>query len=116
MCVIFSFGGFCEYAYQNLDFTSNLIHIKIMVQYSTKVFSEMRPHLRAVIKFLRQAGAHNVRIEYGSKHPRCYYSWLNKETFYVLPNSPGDAYHGQRNAISDLRRKLGLQRRSRDHT
>jgi hypothetical protein len=74
----------------------------------------MRPHLRAVIKFLRQAGAHNVRIEYGSKHPRCYYSWLNKETFYVLPNSPGDAYHGQRNAISDLRRRLGLGRHGGD--
>jgi hypothetical protein len=66
----------------------------------------MRSHLRAVIKFLRQAGAVNVRIEHGGKHPRCYYRWLDKETFYVLPSSPGDAYRGERNAISDLRRLL----------
>jgi len=29
----------------------------------------MRPHLRAVIKFLRQAGADNVRIEHGGSTP-----------------------------------------------
>ena len=87
-----------------------------MLKHSSKVFSEMRSHLRVVIKFLRQAGAHNVRIEYGSKHPRCCYSWLNKETFYVLPNSPGDAYRGQRNAISDLRRRLGIGRDNRHPT
>ena len=70
----------------------------------------MHPHHRAVIKFLRQAGARRVRIKHGGKHPRCYYSWLDKETFYVLPNSPGDNYRGQRNAISDLRRLLRTAR------
>jgi hypothetical protein len=67
----------------------------------------MRPHIRAVIKFLRQVGAQNVRIEHDGKHPRCYYRWLDKESFYVLPNSPGDTYRCQHNVISDLRRKLG---------
>jgi hypothetical protein len=51
-----------------------------------------------------------VRIEHGGKHPRCYYRWLDKESFYVLPNSPGDTYRSQHNAISDLRRKLSLAR------
>jgi hypothetical protein len=67
----------------------------------------MHPHIRAVIKFLRQAGAQNVRMEHGGKHPRCYYKWLGKESFYVLPSSPGDTFRCQHKAISDLRRKLG---------
>jgi hypothetical protein len=76
-----------------------------------KVLQEARSHLRAIIKCLYEAGARNVHIEYGGKHPRCYFSWLDKETFYVLPNSPGDTYHCQRNVISDLRRILRLRRR-----
>ncbi len=70
----------------------------------------MLSHLRAVIKFLHQAGADNVRIEHGGKHLRCYYRWFDKESFYVLPNSPGDTYRCQRNAISDLRRLLRRRR------
>lgn len=76
--------------------------------YPMKAPKQMRPHLRAIIKFLRLAGADNVRIKHGGKHPRCYYRWRDKESFYVLPYSPGDTYRCQRNAISDLRRILCL--------
>jgi hypothetical protein len=66
----------------------------------------MHPYHRAVVKYLREAGAGNVRIKPGGKHPRCIYTWFHKEYFYVLPSSPGDNYHGQHKAISHLRRIL----------
>jgi hypothetical protein len=61
---------------------------------------------RKVIKYLRDEGARNVRIEHGGKHPRCYFNWGGQEGFCVLPSSPGDAYRGERNVISGLRRLL----------
>jgi len=45
------------------------MQIQFMYSMFLKVFPNVRSHLRAVIKCLRKAGARDVRIEYGGKHP-----------------------------------------------
>lgn len=68
----------------------------------------MQKHIEPIADFLRNAGAEQIHLEHGGKHPRLVYTWQGRERFYVVPVSPGDTYRGTKNAISDLRHALGL--------
>ena len=68
----------------------------------------MNAQQREAIAFLETSGAEHVHMTMGRKHPRVVFEWKGEEMFYVLPGTPGDTLRGAKNAISDLRRMLGL--------
>ena len=61
-----------------------------------------------ICDFLRKSGATNVGVEHGKKHPRIIYMWHGRQSFYVIPGTPGDSLRGHKQAISDLRHILGI--------
>lgn len=68
----------------------------------------MNAQARAIIAFLKNTGAGDINIENGGKHPRIRYTWEGCSRFYVIPGTPGDARRGTQQALSDLRRLMGL--------
>jgi hypothetical protein len=68
-----------------------------------------RPHIEAVMTFLRQAGAHHVRLDHGSKHPHVRYQWHGTEHFYTLSLSPRCVEAAGRMSIQHLRTLLNLR-------
>jgi hypothetical protein len=63
---------------------------------------------RMIAAWLASVGADDVHIEQDSGHPKLFYVWRGRRRFYVVPASPGNAWVGGRNAISNLRHELGL--------
>lgn len=65
-------------------------------------------YMKAAVATLEAAGATDIELVKGGKHPRLYFSHQGKRRFYVLPGSPGDSRSGLDNCLSDLRRMLGV--------
>jgi hypothetical protein len=63
----------------------------------------------AAEKELRRAGVTAWRFEIGGKHLHLRYEFRGQSYLFVMPASPSDSRRGLLNAMSDLRRKLGLK-------
>lgn len=55
-------------------------------------------------------GATEVRVTVGRKHRRLRFSFRGETKFYVFPGSTGDGMRAVHNALSDLRRLMGVKR------
>lgn len=62
----------------------------------------------ALIAVLTKAGACDVQIVQGGKHPRVSYVWNGNSGFYVFSGTPSDSRRGTKNAVCELRKILGL--------
>ena len=65
----------------------------------------MRPHIRAMVKYLREAGAAQVAVDEQHPHPRLYYTWNGQRQFYVVPRSPHSA-SSYKNDLARVKRIL----------
>jgi hypothetical protein len=66
----------------------------------------MRPYHRALVAYLRHAGATGVRLEHaGKRHPRIVFGWRGTAHTIPVAGSPSD-YRATRQAIGALRRRL----------
>lgn len=64
----------------------------------------------ALIAEIRAHGVKTWRIDKaGRAHPRLMFEFAGRPLMYVMPNTPSDK-HGVLNALSDLRRLMGVKR------
>jgi len=70
------------------------------------------PYLPALIAELRAHGITETWVDRAHPHPRLYWRHDGCRRFYVVPSTPGDR-RGVDNALSDLRRVLGVKRITR---
>lgn len=66
-------------------------------------------YMKAAAATLEAAGAINIELVKGKKHPRLYFTHQGQRRFYVLPGSPGDSRRGLDNCLTDLRQMLGVK-------
>ena len=69
-----------------------------------------RDHVQAIRDELESHGAVWLGIEHGGKHDKCRFRWNGVEQFYVVPISLSDNRRGTLNAVTELRRILGVKR------
>jgi len=62
----------------------------------------------ALLAELARAGVTEYEFQYGGKHPRIVFWHNGKRVMYVYPASPSDTNRGILNAVSGIRKLLGL--------
>lgn len=65
------------------------------------------PHVDAIVRWLREQGALEIRIE-AANHPRILFLFDGAERRFVASGTPGSEWNATRNAIRELRHMLGL--------
>lgn len=58
---------------------------------------------------LTSAGATDITIQHGSKHPRLVYRLDGIERYRAFPGTPSDSVNGVAKAVAELKRELGLK-------
>lgn len=59
------------------------------------------------MEFLQGYGAECVELRPGGRHPAIHFRWNGGLQFYTIAGTSSDAYHATRNAVADLKRRLG---------
>lgn len=67
-------------------------------------------HLEALTAELRRHGVTEWTVDTSHPHPRLYFTWQGRRRFVVYPSSTSDARRGAVNAVTTLRRLLGVRR------
>ena len=70
-----------------------------------------REYAEALIAVLLKAGASEISIERGSKHPRILYRLAGAMRYRSFPGTPSDSGAGIDKAVAELRREIGLTSR-----
>ena len=65
-------------------------------------------YVPAIEAELRRVGVASWSVSYG-RHIKIRFTWQGKPVVFVTLMSPSDAYRGQKNALADLRRILGVK-------
>ena len=59
---------------------------------------------------LEAHGATEIGVDWSHPHPRVCFRWRGAKMFYVTSASPSDGVRGRENALTSLRRMLGVKR------
>jgi hypothetical protein len=79
------------------------------VQWGWGMSDLAKDYIRAVKAELAAHGVAEYQIDDGRKHKKLRFSWQGKDVLYVMPKSPSD-WRASMNAVSDLRRLMGVDR------
>ena len=69
-------------------------------------------YLPALEAELRRVGVASWSVSC-NRHIKIRFAWQGRTVVFITPMSPSDAYRGQKNALSDLRRILGVKPKRR---
>lgn len=67
-------------------------------------------YVAALTEELRTHGVHEWFVDETGKHNKLRFRWNDRSMMYVFPKTPSDSKRGVLNALSDLRRSLGVRR------